>query len=342
MMRIFLSDPDGFVSDDKRVDPFGSAFRNVATTAGHTVQNSFDPVPHACLLRNFRAESYRSARRAGLKNSQMVLFLTEPPSVHPRQYQERIINRFPHTYSRSVSRRLPRGVIQTNYFDFLRKTERGISPGTTRSREFALIQANKVSAHVDERYSFRRRLIDSLSRRNVPVVVAGAGWNRSSRDLLKSLAISCGLVASAGFRLNTDQHPLSPCATAFFGPVQSKRDFLGRFEFSLVVENQRDYVSEKLFESLEAGCITIYDGPSLQEVGLSPDIALTLAGSAEARVEQLRQLMQLDQSSIERIRTTQQLALRSDSVSSRDTEVAKQLLASIEGAALSLQNIDIG
>jgi hypothetical protein len=50
---------------------------------------------------------------------------------------------------------------------------------------------------------------------------------------------------------------------SYRGPVRAKRDTLRRYRFSLAYENVRDvpgYVTEKIFDSLLAGCVPVYRG----------------------------------------------------------------------------------
>lgn len=334
MLRIFLSDPDGFVSEEPRLDPFRSTFRRAAMSAGHTIQNTFEPTPDICLLRNFRINTYRTARRYGLTNHQIVLFLTEPPSVHPRQYRTGVISRFPTVYSRSVSRVLPENVTQANYFDFVATEDWLPDPKAPRERCFALIQANKVSSHTDERYTFRRRLIDVLQENQIPISVAGIGWNDSRATQLRKFAKSLCLSVSSRSKLSFDQKPLRPTVWDLHGQVASKRDFLSKYEFNVVIENQRDYVSEKLFDSLSAGCITLYDGPDLAMAGLNPKIALPLATNENARLAQFRRLLTLNPDEISLIRREQQDAFESDAVTFQDVKIARQILNSMTSEAL--------
>lgn len=339
MLRIFLSDPDGFVSEEPRLDPFGSTFRKTAVSAGHTVQSTFEPTPDICLLRNFRIDTYRTARRLGLTNNKIVLFLTEPPSVHPRQYRTGVLRRFPTIYSRSVTRVLPENVTQANYFDFVATEDWLPDPKAPRERCFALIQANKVSSHTDERYTFRRRLINVLQENHIPISVAGIGWNDNRASQLRKFAKSVCLSVSSRSKLSFDQTPLRTTVRNLHGHVASKRDFLSKHEFNIVIENQRDYVSEKLFDSLSAGCITLYDGPDLERVGLNPKIALRLEPDEDAHLAQFRRLLTLNREEISLIRREQQDAFESDVVPFQDVNIARQILNSMVVEALRSQDV---
>jgi len=51
----------------------------------------------------------------------------------------------------------------------------------------------------------------------------------------------------------------------YVGWVEDKFSILSQFELSLVIENEADWVTEKIFDSIYAGTVPIYVGPDLSE-----------------------------------------------------------------------------
>lgn len=68
-----------------------------------------------------------------------------------------------------------------------------------------------------------------------------------------------------------------------------------KYRFSLVVENDRHVLSEKLFDSIFAGCITFYIGRSPAEPILE-DLCIRLPLDLEKAVERIIYDMNLDHS----------------------------------------------
>jgi hypothetical protein len=45
-------------------------------------------------------------------------------------------------------------------------------------------------------------------------------------------------------------------------------DTLSRYKYAIVIENSADFVSEKLFDCVSAGCLVLYVGPNLDEFNI--------------------------------------------------------------------------
>lgn len=155
----------------------------------------------------------------------------------------------------------------------------------SRQSRVAIIQANKFSSIRGECYSLRRHLIRDLLTETIPVDIFGAGWQNSYlRNLLGAgksdihrviQSFNCRAYHRASIEryryLNTRQ----------FGnvqPVENKFDSLKLYKFALVIENDLEFLSEKIKDALACGCVTFYLGPKVEYlhnlpglVPLSPD-----------------------------------------------------------------------
>jgi hypothetical protein len=60
---------------------------------------------------------------------------------------------------------------------------------------------------------------------------------------------------------------------------------ISAYKYSVVIENEASYVSEKLFEALFAGCIPKYVGPNLREF----DFPAGLVIEVEANISAIRE-----------------------------------------------------
>jgi hypothetical protein len=54
--------------------------------------------------------------------------------------------------------------------------------------------------------------------------------------------------------------------------VDDKFEFTSQYAVALVIENESTYVSEKLLEAIQAGCIPVYVGPEISEEWLPRDL----------------------------------------------------------------------
>jgi hypothetical protein len=76
----------------------------------------------------------------------------------------------------------------------------------------------------------------------------------------------------------------------FRGLSEDKFKTMENYSISVVIENSADYVSEKLFDSISSGAITIYVGPDLEKYGISGDSAIQTEASAEEVIKVVRNL----------------------------------------------------
>jgi hypothetical protein len=134
-----------------------------------------------------------------------------------------------------------------------------------RSSQLVMIQSNKFSARKGELYSLRRKTMSRFSRADAHLL--GRDWNRGliydSLQWGKSMIgskfneVSLSSIWGVGFEYSN-----------YLGSVDEKVAALEKYKVSLVIENSADYVSEKLFDSVNAGCVSLYVGPELSRFGI--------------------------------------------------------------------------
>jgi hypothetical protein len=133
-----------------------------------------------------------------------------------------------------------------------------------------VFQNNKFSLAEGELYSLRRNIIKTFGDK---LVVFGGGWN-NPLTTIKSLL---GAIKTHGlWDLLRSPYKI---ANAFIkvqnyqGLTHDKAVMLKKFKYTIVIENSQEYISEKLFEALVAGCCVLYVGPRLEDYGI-PNVAI--------------------------------------------------------------------
>jgi hypothetical protein len=144
-----------------------------------------------------------------------------------------------------------------------------------------VLNANKTSWVSGSNYGTRKDLIREMLGAGYPVHVGGKGWDTDTATEIKMNLValmSCiaqwelpdlGVYRPA---LSTTNSPL----LKFHGEIRGGIDFLRNYKFCLVIENDSRYLSEKLFQALEAGCVPLYYGPKLGYFGVPDGVALNL------------------------------------------------------------------
>ena len=150
-----------------------------------------------------------------------------------------------------------------------------------RPNTITMVAANKVSPKRHSNYSIRRELATEIPPEIL--YVYGALWKDNLRKRVDHrlwvarFALSHGILPNL---ISLYANLLTNYPTAR-GSIKSKHEVLQKSKFSLVVENSNSYVSEKLFDALINGCIPIYIGPRLEDVGLPAELAIEGMRSAE-------------------------------------------------------------
>jgi hypothetical protein len=128
----------------------------------------------------------------------------------------------------------------------------------SRENVAVIIQANKFSAHKDAKYKLRRKIIWFLGIEKL-LVLYGKDWNsnyflnlrtwlaNARRQKIKNATVKIGSLGR-------------PPKGVYLGEVQDKALTYSQHQIALVIENSVDYVSEKYFDAISAGCVTVYVG----------------------------------------------------------------------------------
>lgn len=127
-----------------------------------------------------------------------------------------------------------------------------------RENRIVIIQANKFSGHKDAKYRLRRKVIWDLGIKGL-LVLYGKDWD--SNVLLNFRRWFANVRRQKFTDVSFNLGSLSrPPDKIYIGEVDSKFATYGKYQTALVIENSLDYVSEKLFDAVSAGCLTVYVG----------------------------------------------------------------------------------
>ena len=112
--------------------------------------------------------------------------------------------------------------------------------------------------------------------------------------------------------------------------VALDKSILSEYKYSLVMENEASYVSEKLFYALVYGCIPIYVGPNLEELGIPQNVAFKIESKSTEALD-LKSLIGLNQAELELIGHNGQEFIRSKRVEEfENTHVLREMAVKIQ------------
>jgi len=281
------------------VFPFGlegpwKQFEKVIEERGHLIcRKDFSESADAIIANSFDSNVRNFISNSRIPKSRRILVLWEPYIVEKTRYQPRVLDLFGTVFAPSIdwAERVSGQAFpwpQDNFSD-----ETIFNDWSSRINRVVVIQGNKFSATKGELYSARRRVLKSLNENELSLF--GTNWNKGmkfdwwhwSRSLKNTSLREFSLKSSYGIGRKYCQYG---------GGVSDKTETLRKFQISLVIENSPDFISEKLFDSVRSGCVTIYLGPSLEKYGLSSESAIEVSNNPKKIAELVQSLIKISNS----------------------------------------------
>lgn len=249
--------------------------RETCRRLGWDMQTADDPAQafDACLVLDPSPEKLRSWRDDILRRS--VAQFCEPPDVCPQQYEDEHLQ-FLSAHCRTVYC-CNRGLCDTYgfrehawYVDAYPRREQHTAPAKDRDG-VCLIATNKFSRHPESQLAFRLSLAGAIAQDpelQKHFRLYGRDWLTGAGILRKHLppsarggsAVTDRVLARVERRIPWNGALREVCR----GVTAAKGDVLSAARFNLIVENMYwdGYITEKIFDALQFGCVPIYFGAS--------------------------------------------------------------------------------
>lgn len=196
-----------------------------------------------------------------------VLFRSEPRCVLPEAYKEKTEN----LYDSIISFGKPMSIESASHWpQYWLKKEPFENSIEHRSERIAMINANKLNLSKFELYTLRRECAVKI----VSTTLYGESWNSSILNRSKTLMIE--ILKDPVHHLFSMRNHMRYWFKNWPETIapSSKQEVLRRYKYTLVIENDLTYMSEKLFDALVAGCIPIYVGPAVANYGIPSDLVI--------------------------------------------------------------------
>jgi hypothetical protein len=205
-----------------------------------------------------------SKNRGKLPGKLNILILWEPRSVMPWQYKNISLEKFQLIIPISPWRAEVLGLKNWIFHPVMRNES--ITLSTERKKTVVMINGAKFSANRNSLYGFRRKISKELYKYQIDYDLKGLNWKMSK---LKEIRERIWAVRK---ELQARNMPsLKEAFSDYFykypeyrGKVEDKIFTLSQYRYSLIIENEADYISEKLIDAIIAKTVPIYIGPSLE------------------------------------------------------------------------------
>jgi hypothetical protein len=265
---------------------------------------------------------------AGGSADRAILLRDEPMSIFPSQFESRVEKLYSLVLTPGMTRELSGmdtfipwpyesnanpNVPKKTDVDILQQVLSKSFPisqevWNSRENEIVLISSNKVSPKKSLFHEFRRLVAHNAQTYNI--LVYGELWDANlKRKVVHRLAVLLFAIRNRSSVSIRSVYGNLHWKYKTYGAVDNKFDVLVRCKISIVLENSDTTISEKLFDSILAGCVPIYIGPKLSSVELPDNIAL----ECEPKIDSLFLLLDsLSSEQLEHVRLKGQDFIQSD------------------------------
>lgn len=275
------------------IGPWVEFKKSLITSEDVLVTESFGQNIDLLVCHGYSLSALKEAKKSNLSKNRMILVIWEPPTNNPRLHSQKYLSNFGYIFVPSKTWAKEKGAI---YFKWPVGEEIEIKPSqnfTKRINKCVMVQSHKMNFHKGENYSLRRRLLFKSQLLKSPILLYGHGWNEAKyvealKVFGKHLIISPSKTHAGSFKHMFDNYPY------YLGASQSKLKILENYIFSIVIENHCSYISEKLYDSLNAGCITFYVGPKVEDYGLNKNLVIQIEPNVEEILSTIEKTMTLN------------------------------------------------
>jgi len=222
-----------------------------------------------------------------------ILILLEPPSVMPENYNPDNWKSFDLVILMSPWRSSIYGMGHMVFQPLIRPKiinwKKVKHPGIT------LINDLKFGSVTSSLYGWRLELLKKLSKREVEVKVFGLNWNMSrTMEVRKRWAATRRAKRIPDFSLREAWSSLFFRPKSYCGHAPDKFLTLSDFEYTIVVENDKYSLTEKLFDAVFSGAKVFYRGPKLSEFDYLDSLCVQLPEDVDEAVEMILGREELD------------------------------------------------
>ena len=228
-----------------------------------------------------------------LRPDKRVLIRVEPKCVNPFQYLTKVNVFYAHHLVISNQfKTKDESIFWENGHLPSKNLLNQILESTNNSRDrsgICLLNQNKFSTVPGELYSLRRSAINRFLKNNIDFVLGGRDWEKSNfwefKSKVRNLFVNFGRskgISFSNFFVNLNKKSSN---LIMVGEIDDTYEFLSKYEYCLVIENEETYVSEKLLNAIISGCIPIYVGPDLSDFGFPRNIAVEVGRNPKLMID---------------------------------------------------------
>ena len=296
------------------------------------VQDDFGTHIDLLIANSHSRKAIKEAKRSNLDQNMKHLLLWEPPMIDYKRHQQSTLKQYGIIWSPTINWAKKQN---TRIFKWpqllLEEQDESLEIWALRENKSAMVLANKFSAFKGELYSLRRELGIKTARKSI-MDLYGDKWNLnrmySYRHYLGNLVRTpIWKISLKSWRYIGSQQK------NYKGISQDKTETCRNYRIVVVLENSKDYISEKFFDAFASGAIVIYVGPSLNQFGIPTESAILVEPNVNSILKKIIEITNLNVEEQYKISRNQQKKILSISSDWYCNVVLKKLARDIYSAS---------
>lgn len=265
----------------------------------------------ALIAINHNKRGYKKFLRKSNPICPKILIRTEPKSVFPSQYHQKIESKYTLVLSPG---RIEDSPMTDQFYQFQskdggpdfeelttldlisRNTQVGVfdfSNWDKRKSNHVMIASNKYSPLRDSGYSLRRAI--AAKAEELEIDIYGMYWDSDLSSRLNLYARMVLFHLRNGYVPQLNSNPLVRFnSKRIKGQCFGKEALLLDTKFLVIVENSQNVLTEKIFDAIIMGAIPIYTGPRLSNFSIPTDLCLEFEDNIDSLRAALKKAQKID------------------------------------------------
>jgi hypothetical protein len=273
--------------------PWHEFVKELESKGCEIVQEDFGTRIDLLISNTHSRKGIKEAKRSNLDQIKKHLILWEPPTIDYKRHQNAVLKEYGIIWSPTIYWAKGR---DTRLFKWpqlpLKKQDENLEKWSLRENKSVMVLANKFSATKGELYSLRRELGIKTAKSSI-MDLYGDKWNLSRmysyRHYFGSLIRTPpSIISLKSWRYVGSQQK------NYKGLSQDKMKTGSKYRMVVVLENSKDYISEKFFDAFASGAIVIYVGPPLNTFGIPDESAIQIEPNVDSIVEKIIEITNLE------------------------------------------------
>jgi len=273
--------------------PWNEFAKELNSKGYEIVQDDFGIKIDLLIANKHSRKGIKEAKKSNLDENKKHLILWEPPILNYKQHQESTLKKYGIIWSPTIywANRKNTRIFRWPQL-LLGEQDESLEKWALRENKSVMVLANKFSAAKGELYSLRREL-GKKTAKNCIMDLYGDKWNLNRMYSYKHYFSIFIRTPIWKISLKSRRY-LGSQQKNYKGLSRDKTETCRKYRIVIVLENSKDYISEKFFDAFASGAIVIYVGPPLNDFGIPNESAILVEPNVNSIFNKIVEITNLE------------------------------------------------